>query len=124
MSSEVRQGSGTQPAQYIRLTTAQAMAAGILPAVGNHGETSTQQHFQLAGNKVSTIHTLEMTNNFITSFRMQIQLVRVVNPSTGNNGSGNLVPVSGTSKVIIGSSSGTSFKVCYTQILDSFHLRI
>lgn len=49
----VRQSSGTQPAQYIRLTTAQALAAGILPAMGPQGEQSgTQQHFQLAGNKV------------------------------------------------------------------------
>ena len=49
----MRQGSGTQPAQYIRLTTAQALAAGILPAIGTHGEQSgQQQHFQLAGNKV------------------------------------------------------------------------
>lgn len=51
---EVRQGSGTHPAQYIRLTTAQALAAGILPAIGSHGEQNgQQQHFQLAGNKVA-----------------------------------------------------------------------
>lgn len=51
----MRQGTGTQPAQYIRLTTAQALAAGILPNVGNHGEQSAQQHFQLAGNKVCSL---------------------------------------------------------------------
>lgn len=48
----MRQGSGTQPAQYIRLTTAQALAAGILPGVGNHNENGGQQQLQLAGNKV------------------------------------------------------------------------
>jgi hypothetical protein len=48
----VRQGSGA-PAQYIRLTTAQALAAGILPAVGAHSDGSHQQ-LQLAGNKVRT----------------------------------------------------------------------
>ena len=46
----VRQGSGA-PAQYIRLTTAQALAAGIHPAVGAHSDGSHQQ-LQLAGNKV------------------------------------------------------------------------
>jgi len=57
----VRQGSGTQPAQYIRLTTAQALAAGILPAIGTHGEQSgQQQHFQLAGNKVVSIIKIGM----------------------------------------------------------------
>ncbi|XP_046457412.1 protein lin-54 homolog isoform X1 [Daphnia pulex] len=91
-AAQVRQGSGTQPAQYIRLTTAQALAAGILPAIGTHGEQSgQQQHFQLAGNK--------------------IQLVRVVNPSAGNNGSGNLVTASGTSKVIIGAPTANSIKI-------------
>ena len=54
----MRQGSGTQPAQYIRLTTAQALAAGILPGVGSHGENGGQQQLQLAGNKV-----IEKKNN-------------------------------------------------------------
>lgn len=48
----VRQGSGA-PAQYIRLTTAQALAAGILPGVGTNSDVSHQQ-LQLAGNKVTT----------------------------------------------------------------------
>lgn len=91
-SAQVRQSSGTQPAQYIRLTTAQALAAGILPAMGPQGEQSgTQQHFQLAGNK--------------------IQLVRVVNPTGGNNGTGNLITAPGTSKVLIGATTANSIKI-------------
>ena len=54
-SFPVRQGTGTQPAQYIRLTTAQALAAGILPAVGTHGESTGQQQLQLGGNKVQQV---------------------------------------------------------------------
>ena len=41
---------------------------------------------------------------------LKIQLVRVLNP-TGNSTPGNLVATSGTSKVMIGSTTATSIKV-------------
>jgi len=91
-SAQVRQGSGTQPAQYIRLTTAQALAAGILPGVGSHGENGGQQQLQLAGNK--------------------IQLVRVVTSNSGaSSNSGTLVSASGSPVVIGGASSATTVKL-------------
>jgi len=102
-TAQVRQGIGTQPAQYIRLTTAQALAAGILPAVGSHGESGAQQQLQLAGNK--------------------IQLVRVVTSnSTTSNNPGNIVTASGSSVVIGGTPSATTVKLLANNALMQPHV--
>lgn len=101
----VRHGSGTQPAQYIRLTTAQALAAGILPAVSGQADSGAavslggQQQLHLAGNK--------------------IQLVRVVTPgsstSTGSaSGAGNTAPT-----VVVATSSANTVKVNLCFLLNA-----